>query len=126
MNQKYLDLLPFELAFYDIYLDGYDPLKTIRDFWTHYSIYECHEHIKDVYESFVMKCDYIDVTDQNKKYEFFIVLLRLMIAYFMVHYRKIKIDDLKFLFADSSDTIDTDFMIRKRIHEFFDRVNKQF
>ncbi|WP_312190871.1 hypothetical protein, partial [Sphingobacterium sp.] len=55
MNQQANNLLPFELACYEIYDNGYDPLNTIREFWSQHTITDCQESLWALFENY-RKC----------------------------------------------------------------------
>ena len=123
MSKKSVNPLALELAFYEIYDHGYDPVRTIKKFWSSHSIHECHENIEAVFD--FIKNNKVGVANLIKEKEFFFSLVRLLIAYFLVHYRKIKLDDVQFSFVESLETIESELNTKKKIHDFFNRITDQ-
>ncbi|PUV22761.1 hypothetical protein [Sphingobacterium athyrii] len=119
MNQKYIPVLPLEIAFYEINDKGYDPLKVIRDFWANYHINDCYDNIELVIEKYKYVVEVPNVFDANKKHTFFLDLLRLLVAYYQVHSHAIKLDDIGFSCFKVSEHYKEDLKITKRIHDFF-------
>ncbi|MGJ1348169.1 hypothetical protein [Sphingobacterium siyangense] len=122
MNQKSNNLLPFELACYEIYDNGYDPLNTIREFWSQHTINDCQESLWALFENF-RKCEVQqDAPDVKQLHTFLMQLYRVLMAYFLVHFRKIEIDAVPFAFAEPAETIIADLEAKQRIHSFFNRI----
>ncbi|MGE8377691.1 MAG: hypothetical protein ACN6PN_05045 [Sphingobacterium sp.] len=124
MNQKSNNLLPFELACYEIYDNGYDPLHTIREFWSQHTITDCQECLWVLFENYKKGIVQEDATDVKQMHEFLMQLYRVLIAYFLVHFRKIKIDNVPFTFAESTEAITADLEAKQRIHSFFNRISE--
>ncbi|MDR3006849.1 MAG: hypothetical protein LBV59_02880 [Sphingobacterium sp.] len=122
MNQKSSNLLPFELAFYEIYDNGYDPLDTIREFWSQHTITDCQENLWTFFENY-RKCTLQeDAADVKQMHTFLMKVCRVLMAYFLVHFRKIDIDAVPFTFAEPADVITADLESKQRIHSFFNRI----
>jgi len=122
MNQKSNNLLPFELACYEIYDNGYDPLNTITDFWSQHKITDCQESLWVLFENY-RKCVVQENTvDVKQMHTFLMQLYGVLIAYFLVHFRKIGIDSVPFAFAEPTDVITADLEAKQRIHSFFNRI----
>ena len=51
MKPVYANLVQLDLAFYEIYQEGYSPLKNIKDFWSIYAIDTCKNHIAALMEN---------------------------------------------------------------------------
>ncbi|WP_286897670.1 MULTISPECIES: hypothetical protein [Sphingobacterium] len=121
MNQKSNNLLPFEIACYEIYDNGYDPLNTIREFWSQHTINDCQESLCLLFEGYrnVVKEDAAYV---KQMHTFSMKVCRVLIAYFLVHFRKIGIDAVPFAFAESAEAISADLEAKQRIHSFFNRI----
>ena len=124
MNQKYITLLPLELAFYEIHDKGYDPLNVIRSFWTNHHINDCHDNIEAVLQRYLHYSDTPDVSDANKKHTFFLDLMRLQIAYFQAHYHAIKLDHINFPFFKIPEQHENDLKIRRTVFDFFKRITE--
>jgi hypothetical protein len=124
MNQKSNNLLPFELAFYEIYDNGYDPLNTITEFWSQYTITDCQESLWTLFENYRKGAVQEDAAEVIQMHTFLMKVCRLLIAYFLVHFRKIEIDALPFVFVESIEAITADLEAKQRIHSFFNRISE--
>ncbi|WP_286862938.1 MULTISPECIES: hypothetical protein [Sphingobacterium] len=125
MEKVNIPLLPIEIAFYELNDKGYDPLDVINEFWASYHINMCHDNIEDVMQGFLQNTEVFNVFEKSKKYAFFLDILRLLIAYFQVHYHKIKIDDHKFSLFKIPEEQEKEMGIRNIIYDFFDRISQQ-
>ncbi|WP_313236496.1 hypothetical protein [Sphingobacterium multivorum] len=124
MNQQSNNLLPFELACYEIYDNGYDPLNTIREFWSQHTIKDCQESLGALFEKY-RKCEVNEyAADVQQMHTFLMKVCRVLMAYFLVHFRKIEIDAVPFAFAEPAETIITDLEAKQRIHSFFNRISE--
>jgi len=124
MNQQSNNLLPFELACYEIYDNGYDPLKTITDFWSQHKITDCQENLWALFENYRKCAVQEDAADVKQMHTFLMKVYRVLIAYFLVHFRKIGIDTLPFTFAEPIEAITADLEAKQRIHNFFNRITE--
>lgn len=124
MNQKSKNLLPFELACYEIYDNGYDPLKTIREFWSQHTITDCQKSLWALFENYRKGIAKEDAADVEQIHTFSMKVCRLLMAYFLVHFRKIGIDAVSFTFAEAAKTIITELEAKQRIHSFFNRITE--
>ncbi len=122
MNQKSNNLLPFELACYEIYDNGYDPLNTIREFWSQNTITDCQESLWALFENYRKSIVHEDVADVKQMHTFLMKVCRVLMAYFLVHFRKIGIDAVPFTFAEPAEVITADLEAKQRIHSFFNRI----
>ncbi|WP_312339338.1 hypothetical protein [Sphingobacterium sp.] len=122
MNQKSIQLLPFELACYEIYDNGYDPLNTIREFWSQHTITDCQESLWALFENYRKGAAQENAADVKQMHTFLMKVCRLLMAYFLVHFRKIEIDAVPFTFAEPTDAITADLEAKQRIHSFFNRI----
>jgi len=122
MNQKSNNLLPFELACYEIYDNGYDPLKTITDFWSQHTVTDCQESLWTLFENYRKCAVQEDAADVKQMHTFLMKVCRVLIAYFLVHFRKIGIDAVPFGFAEPAEVIIADLEAKQKIHSFFNRI----
>ncbi len=122
MNQKSIQLLPFELAYYEIYDNGYDPLNTIREFWSQNTITACQESLWALFENYRKGIAQEDAADIKHMHTILMKVCRVLMAYFLVHFRKIEIDAVPFAFAEPADVITADLEAKQRIHSFFNRI----
>jgi len=58
----------------------------------------------------------------KQMHTFLMKLCRVLMAYFLVHFRKIGIDAVPFTFAEPADIITADLEAKQRIHSFFNRI----
>ncbi|MGJ1191079.1 hypothetical protein [Sphingobacterium siyangense] len=124
MNQKSHNLLPFELACYEIYDNGYDPLNTIREFWSQNTITDCQESLWSLFENYRKCAVQEDAADIKRMHTFLMKLCRVLMAYFLVHFRKIEIDAVPFAFAEPAEAISADLEAKQRIYKFFNRISE--
>jgi hypothetical protein len=124
MNQKSIQQLPLELACYEIYDNGYDPLETIWEFWSQNTLNNCEESLWILFESYKMSKVVEDAADVKQMHAFIMQFYRVLIAYFLVHFRKIEIDAVPFSFAEPTETIMADLEAKQKIHSFFDRISE--
>ncbi|WP_153848715.1 hypothetical protein [Sphingobacterium paramultivorum] len=124
MNQQANNLLPFELACYEIYDDGYDPLNTIREFWSQHTITDCQKSLWTLFENYRRGIAQDNAAYVNQIHTFLMKVYRLLMAYFLVHFRKIGIDAVPFAFAQTADFIMADLEAKQRIHSFFNRITE--
>ncbi len=122
MNQKSNNLLPFELACYEIYDNGYDPLNTIREFWSQHTITDCQESLWALFENYRKSEEQQDAACVKQTHTFLMKLCRVLVAYFLVHFRKIGIDAVPFALAEPAEIITADLEAKQRIHSFFNRI----
>jgi len=122
MNHKSNKLLPFELACYEIYDNGYDPLNTIREFWSQHTVDDCQESLWALFENYRKSEMQQDVADVKQMHTFLMKVCRVLVAYFLVHFRKTEIDAVPFAFAEPADIITADLEAKHRIHSFFNRI----
>ncbi|MGJ1516319.1 hypothetical protein ACR79N_15120 [Sphingobacterium siyangense] len=122
MNQKSNNMLPFELACYEIYDNGYDPLNTIREFWSQHKINDCQESLWALFENYRKCTVQEDAIDVKQMHTFLMKVCRVLMAYFLVHFRKIEIDAVPFAFAEPAEAIIADLEAKQRIHSFFNSI----
>ncbi|WP_313672654.1 hypothetical protein [Sphingobacterium multivorum] len=125
MKPVYSNLVQLDLVFYEIYQEGYNPLKNIKDFWSTYAIDTCNNHIAALMESSLTHAKASDTTKQDGEKDFFGSLSRLLIAYFMIHFQKLDINWAEISFFKSRKRIQEDLDTKKRIYDFFSKVSKK-
>ena len=124
MNQQSNNLLPFELACYEIYDNGYDPLNTLREFWSQHTITELQEILWVLFENYRKGTVQEDVADVKQMHTFLMKVCRVLMAYFLAHFRKIGIDAVPLVFAESIESITADLEAKQRIYSFFNRITE--
>ncbi|QRY55270.1 hypothetical protein [Sphingobacterium siyangense] len=124
MNQKSNNMLPFELACYEIYDNGYDPLNTIREFWSQHTINDCQESLWVLFENYRKGEEQKDAAEVKQMHTFLMKVCRVLMAYFLVHFHKIEIDSVPFAFAEPAEAITADLEAKQKIHSFFNRITE--
>ncbi|WP_454880381.1 hypothetical protein [Sphingobacterium detergens] len=122
MNQQSNNLLPFEVACYEIYDNGYDPLNTIREFWSQHTITDCQESLWVLFENYRKSEVQQGIIDVKQMHTFLMKVCRVLMAYFLVHFRKIGIDAVPFAFEEPAESITADLEAKQGIHSFFNRI----
>ncbi len=117
-------MLPFELACYEIYDIGYDPLNTIREFWSQNTINDCQESLCALFENYRKCTVQEDAIDVKQMHTFLMKVCRVLMAYFLVHFRKIEMDAVPFSFAEPAEAIIADLEAKQNIHSFFNRISE--
>lgn len=116
MRSNYAHLILLDLVIYETHRSGYDPLQNVQDFWDKYPLSTIKDHIV------ALQPDTVD----NKKMrgnpqlsEFSVELLRVLIAYFMIHMTQLDLGKVSISLEVNKETIDTS----KAICDFFNRVS---
>ncbi|CAM3584538.1 hypothetical protein [Sphingobacterium prati] len=125
MKPVYANLVQLDLAFYEIYQEGYSPLKNIKDFWSIYAIDTCKNHIAALMENSLTHVMALDMTKQSGERDFFGALPPLLIAYFMIHFQKLEINWSEISFSEPRERIQEDLDTKKRIYDFFSSISKE-
>lgn len=125
MKPVYANLVQLDLAFYEIYQEGYNPLKNIKDFWSVYTIDTWKNRIATLIENSLTHAKASDTTKQDGERDFFAALTRLLIAYFMIHFQKLDINWAEISFSEPRERIQEDIDTNKRIYDFFSRIYKE-
>lgn len=116
MMPNYNYLIQFDLELYDIYRTGNNPIENVKNFWEQYSL-------STVYESIAALQSHIS-SEAKMRYnplltEFPIHLLRVLIAYLMIHISEMDFSKVSI----SVDPNKEEWEIFKRIYDFFQRIN---
>lgn len=119
MNQKNINLLASELAFYEIHDHGYDPIKNITNFWTKYDIIDIRKSIEVLFKKNIDNKNKTDVLELCAKQVFSVDLTRLLLAYFLVHIDHIDITHIDISESDTAKSSIDELEITKRVHGFF-------
>ena len=116
MRSNYAHLILLDLVIYETHRSGYDPVKNVQDFWDKYPL----STIKD--SIVVLHLDTVDnekMRDNPQLSEFSVELLRVPIAYFMIHMTQLDLGKVSISLEVNKETIDTS----KAISDFFNRVS---
>ncbi|HAU55822.1 MULTISPECIES: hypothetical protein [Sphingobacterium] len=125
MKPVYANLVQLDLAFYEIYQEGYNPLKNIKDFWSTYAIDTCKNYIAALMENSLTHAKVSDTIKQDGEKDFFGALIRLLIAYFMIHFQNLDMNWAEISFSESRERIQEDLDTKKRIYDFFSSISKE-
>ena len=117
MMPNYNYLIQFDLELYDIYRTGYNPIENVKSFWEQYSLTTVYESITALQS---------DIRNEGKMKhtplltEFSIHLLRVLIAYLMIHISEMDLSKVSI----SVDPNKEELEIIKRIYDFFQRLSQ--
>lgn len=98
LDKNFHHLIPFEMVFNSVHMDGYDPITVIQEFWNKYYMNDHRDHLVCLY----LKSIGVDIDDpvkdldEKELHKFSIELLHVLLAYYIVHMHKISVDDLEF------------------------------
>lgn len=118
MNPYYSKFLSFDLAFYEIHDDGYDPLKTIENFWKRYSIKTVCDYLVDVETHLANISPNEQQTFAPEELSAFkIELFRTLVAYLIAHYKEIDLSKIlpPAILATTKEEVETS----KKVYDFF-------
>lgn len=116
MRSNYAHLILLDLVIYETHISGYDPVKNVQDFWERYPLRTIQDYLAALQPD----------PAGNKKMrgnpqlsEFSVELLRVLIAYFMIHMTQLDLGKVSISLEVNKETIDTS----KAISDFFNRVS---
>lgn len=116
MRSNYAHLILLDLVIYETHISGYDPVKNVQDFWDKYPLSTIKDYIV------VLHPDTIDnekMRDDQQLSEFSVELLRVLIAYLMIHTTQLDLGKVSISIELNKESIDTS----KAISDFFRRVS---
>ncbi|MGJ1242404.1 hypothetical protein [Sphingobacterium siyangense] len=116
MRSNYAHLILLDLVIYETHRSGYDPVKNVQDFWDKYPLSTIKDHIVVLHPDTV---DNEKMRDNPQLSEFSVELLRVLIAYFMIHITQLDLGKVSISLEVNKETIDTS----KAISDFFHRVS---
>ncbi|OOG17965.1 hypothetical protein BWD42_11750 [Sphingobacterium sp. CZ-UAM] len=113
MRSNYAHLILLDLVICETHRSGYDPVKNVQDFWDKYLLSAIQDYIV------VLHSDTSDKEKGNQQLtEFSVDLLRILIAYFMIHTTQLDLGKVSISLEVNKEAIDTS----KAISDFFNRV----
>ena len=118
MKELFKKLVAFDMAMYEIHHLEYDPVVCIKDFWTRYDMDSCRNHIVE------LMTIYFDRERGVNPTIFSIALFRMIMAYFLIHYKKINLSELEISFLRSNRFIACELESSKEIYDFFYRLSQ--
>ncbi|WP_343570295.1 hypothetical protein [Sphingobacterium sp.] len=116
MRSNYAHLILLDLVIYETHRSGYDPVKNVQDFWDRYPLKEIQDYIVGSQPDTV---DNEKMSVNSQLSEFSIELLRVLIAYFMIHMTQLDLGKVSISVEVNKEIIDTS----KAISDFFNRVS---
>ncbi|WP_159728002.1 hypothetical protein [Sphingobacterium sp. 18053] len=116
MRSDYAHLILLDLVIYETHRSGYDPVKNVQDFWDKYPLSTIQDYIVVLHPDTSDK-ENLKVNPQLS--EFSVELLRVLIAYFMIHMTRLDLGKVSISIGVNKEAIDTS----KAISDFFQRVS---
>ncbi|CAM3542793.1 hypothetical protein [Sphingobacterium prati] len=116
MRSNYAHLILLDLVIYETHRSGYDPVKNVQDFWDKYSLSTIQAYIVALQPE---TSDKEKMKDNSQLTEFSVDLLRILIAYFMIHARQMDLGKVSISIEVNKEEIATS----KAISDFFRRVS---
>ncbi|WON92530.1 hypothetical protein [Sphingobacterium sp. UGAL515B_05] len=116
MRSNYAHLILLDLVIYETHRSGYDPVKNVQDFWDKYPLSTIKDYIVVLHPNTV---DNEKMSGNPQLSEFSVELLRVLIAYFMIHMTQLDLGKVSISIEVNKEAIDTS----KAISDFFQRVS---
>lgn len=116
MRSNYAHLILLDLVIYETHRSGYDPVKNVQDFWDKYPLSKIKDYIVVLHPDTV---DNEKMNDNPQLSEFSVELLRVLIAYLMIHTTQLDLGKVSISLEVNKEAIDTS----KAISDFFNRVS---
>ena len=116
MRSIYAHLILLDLVIYETHRSGYDPVKNVQDFWDKYPLSTIQDYIAALQPNIR---DNENLKGNPQLSEFSVELLRVLIAYFMIHTNQLDLGKVSISLEVNKETIDTS----KAISDFFHRVS---
>jgi len=104
------------LVIYETHRSGYDPVKNVQDFWDKYPLSTIKDYIVVLHPNTV---DNEKMSGNPQLSEFSVELLRVLVAYFMIHMTQLDFGKVSISVETNKEAID----ISKAISDFFNRVS---
>ncbi|WP_286766680.1 MULTISPECIES: hypothetical protein [Sphingobacterium] len=116
MRSNYAHLILLDLVIYETHRSGYDPVKNVQDFWDKYPLSTIKDYIVVLHPNTV---DNEKMSGNPQLSEFSVELLRVLVAYFMIHMTQLDFGKVSISVETNKEAID----ISKAISDFFNRVS---
>ncbi|WP_313157307.1 hypothetical protein [Sphingobacterium multivorum] len=117
MRSNYAHLILLDLVIYETHRSGYDPVKNVQDFWGRYPLSTIQDYIAALQPNIR---DSENLKGNPQLSEFSVELLRVLIAYLMIHMTQLDLGKVSISLEVNKETIDTS----KAISNFFHRVSQ--
>lgn len=115
MKPNYAHLVLLDMVIFETHRSGYDPVKNVQNFWDKYPLNTIRDYIIALQPD---KGD--EKKDSPKLSEFSVELLRVLIAYFMIHMAQLDLGKVSISLEVNKEAIDTS----KAISDFFNRISQ--
>ncbi|GAA0886419.1 hypothetical protein GCM10009120_50180 [Sphingobacterium siyangense subsp. cladoniae] len=116
MKSNYAHLVLLDMVIFETHQPGYDPVKNVQNFWEKYPLIAIQDYIVALQPD---TRDKEKIRDNPQLSEFSIELLRVLMAYFMIHTTQLDLGKVSISLEVNKETIDTS----KSISDFFNRVS---
>ncbi len=104
------------MVIFETHHSGYDPVKNVQNFWEQYPLSAVQDYIVALQPE---TSDKENLKGNSQLSEFSVELLRVLIAYFMIHMTQLDLGKVSISLEVNKETIDTS----KAISDFFNRVS---
>ena len=116
MKSNYAHLVLLDMVSFETHHSGYDPVKNVQNFWEQYPLSAIQDYIVALQPE---TSDKENLKGNSQLSEFSVELLRVLIAYFMIHMTQLDLGKVSISLEVNKETIDTS----KAISDFFNRVS---
>ncbi|WP_336829523.1 hypothetical protein [Sphingobacterium multivorum] len=116
MKSNYAHPVLLDMVIFETHQPGYDPVKNVQNFWEKYPLIAIQDYIVALQPD---TRDKEKIRDNPQLSEFSIELLRVLMAYFMIHTTQLDLGKVSISLEVNKETIDTS----KSICDFFNRVS---
>ncbi len=125
MKELLKKLVAFDLAMYEIHHLEYDPVACIKDFWNCYDMDSCRNHLVELLTIYFDKERGINRTISTADVQnFSVALFRMVMAYFLIHYKKINLTEVEISFLRSNRFIACELESSKEVYDFFYQLSQ--
>ncbi|QIH35501.1 hypothetical protein [Sphingobacterium sp. DR205] len=126
MKELFHKLIAIDKAIYEIHHLEYDPVACIKEFWSHYDMDSCRNHIVELLTIYLDKERKANPAISTADVQHFtIALFRMLMAYFIVHYKRINLSGIEISFLRSNRFIACELESSKEIYDFFYQLSQK-
>lgn len=124
--KKFLSqLVDFDMTLYEVHDENHDPVQNITDFWTKYDIKSFREYMLELLTVYNGNPDHAKLLfNTDQMHEFIIALLRMYMAYHMVHIRDLDLAEIDYSVLANSNNNQQELAIGKKIFDVFKQFPK--
>ncbi len=114
-----------DLAMYEIHHLDYDPVACVKDFWTRYDMDSCRNHLVELLTIYFDRERGVNPTISAADIQSFsVALFRMVMGYFLIHYKKINLTGVEISFLRSNRFIACELESSKEIFDFFYQLSQ--